>query len=238
MTATEIGRISTTDLEHPKSERASLAMEAKDKLGYTRLANRLITKSPLMETLVELDILPLRRHQVEKYKKSKEKNSMYGGHKVAIYAVFLFTLCIPAFSKVLVMSVAMKGWTFGYAMSIVGIIAICAIGIVSLIVTAMGFDDSNKGTRTIWRWVQTSMESKSCRFVPDRVIIKALQIRKAYPDAVFYVETLEPDQETIRNMDGNWLERQFLDPFLVVKNYAGEEYYVDVWDEKDYKNEM
>jgi hypothetical protein len=231
MNATDIRRVTTADLEHPKSPRAELAVQASEKLGYTRLANCTVTNAPLMEAMVNLDILPLKTSDVERYKKSKERDGMWSGHKMAIVAACSFAICVPVFSKLIVLTTT-GTYSPIYVMTIIGMILTALLGVLSLILGLVhALDENQKGKKTIWRWQTASLVSYG-GIVPDFVLNKALQIRDAYPDAQFMVTYLaereEKEPKTLR-VDP--------DPFLVVFN-GKETYYLDVWDERDFEHTL
>lgn len=238
MNATEIRRITADDLEHPKSMRADLAMEASRKLGYNKMSLGLTTKAPLMDVLIELDILPLKKSIVEKYKKSKETTSMWSGHVHAIWCLLTScVICAPIFCKLLTMAFVEPGYTFSFVATIVGTVVVGLFGIIALIcglVFAISRDE--RGSRTLWRWATAPLTGTSM-FVPEFALRKAIQIKDAYPQATFHIEYLQPKEEcTVRSAHLSWIDL-LLDPFLVVSD-SHESYYIDVWDEKEFEDKL
>ncbi len=74
-------------------------------------------------------------------------------------------------------------------------------------------------------WRQTELE-KYKGWVPDHVLLKAIQIKRRLPEVEFAVEALE----------------QSRDPFLVAKirkgSYDWQEYYVEVWNEPEFERRI
>lgn len=86
------------------------------------------------------------------------------------------------------------------------------------------------GTRKVHSWVQTDIRSYDGS-IPEFVLSKALEIKKEVPSALFYISQLTETWE-----HGVASPRRMIDPFLIVGSQDGLEwYYIDVWDEKEYK---
>ena len=230
MDVMDIRRITPADLEHPVSTRAELAMAASAKLGYNRLSNLLTTKAPLMDALVELDILPFKKSTVKAYKESKEHATMWSGYKAGIISLLMFAACIPIFSKLLMWSFVLQALSFSETIDIVGVVVSGLVGVIGLIVGLnCFFSTSGKGTRIVWRWDMTNL-SDYAEMVPDFVLAKAIQIREKVPSAYFCVDYLAGKEE--RN-----IVARDPDPFLVVR-YGSESYHIEVWDERKFEDTL
>lgn len=95
---------------------------------------------------------------------------------------------------------------------------------------------------TIKRYFETKRTWETCRFnqiqyrdrsdrptlIPDFALETAVRVKQAAPFADLFVEFLQTKRNHIQLIDP--------DPFLVVR-WGSEAYYLEVWDERDYKEE-
>lgn len=223
MKAASIPRMKFREDMAVEDERVKLAKNASSKLGYHKLANAIALPGALLFKLRELGIEPLDSQQVNAYKKSKETRSMYSGTKKTIMFILGLIACV---SNAIGLDCSFPGdhapgWAVGlFVACILGGIA-CGISVIVCFVA----EQIGQGTRTLTFWDGANISSYSGS-IPEHALSKALEIREAIPTASFTIEYLIEDTETKR--------RPLPDPFLLV-TYGQESYFIDVWDEKEYK---
>jgi hypothetical protein len=224
MLAKEIRKASfdTLSLNEP---RAKLAQEARDILGYKRLALAICTPGALLFQMRELNINPLDTNDVEAYKKSKEHAGMWS-NRVRMWAWFtaflVFTpFCAGAIGKLLMMSP-----TLPHVAEVVAcILVIC----VTFIRACCNIENNRTGRRKVTSWYSMPIKEYN-GFMPEHTIDKAVQIGKALPAAKFEVDYLG----TIMEKGEKPLPDP--DPFLRVSlSSTGECYYLDVWQEREFE---
>lgn len=207
------------------TERTKLAQEARDVLGYKRLALATCTPGALLYQMRELDINPLDTNDVEAYKTSKEKVGMWSNRKKmwAWWWVFLITtpLCIAAIRTLLRRSD-----------SPMHVIEICAFGLtifVTFFYACCNVEHNRTGKRRITKWYTINIKDYN-GFIPEHVISKAVQIGRALPSARFEVDYLGTTTEEKEKPQPD------PDPFLkVTLSTTGECYYLDVWQEREFE---
>lgn len=195
------------------------ASDVYQKLGYTAL-KRSISHSQVITLLQQAEISPFTSSSVRKYKKEmldkvntpyKRANLMEAmGALLIVVAFFTFLFAIPFFT--LVSSTNFSCYVFTIAG--IGVIISCIVG-------ACFLCNKTKGLG-LYSWVMTPIEEYSLP-IPEYALQSAMFIKDKFPDATFCVDSLE-------------FKRRVLDPFLVMK-LDGRNYYIEVWNESDYKKE-
>ena len=228
MVATDIRRVTPEDVVYPGSERSKLAIQAREKLGYGRLASVINSKGVLMDTLVKLDILPLHMPSVEKYKKSKERSTMWSAHVWAIWTAAAALVLATAMAGCMSAMHHTEAYTFARIMAMTGTIVFMGCGCLCLLMSLIGLFGDSRGTRLTWSWNKVGLRAYN-RPVPDFVLNKAVQIAEVLPQAIFCVDYLHATEERAEIVDP--------DPFLTVI-VDKEEYYIDVWDEREFEDTL
>lgn len=223
MQATEIGRMAFTESKALDSEREELAIEAYRLLGYTKLLE--VVSSDLVKALKKLGITPLETKDVVSYKASKEWSGMWSGHKIGVIAFASALTCTWLVSRLIMVVHTAQDWSSVKIWSIIGTVVLAACGVISLLVAGFcAFEDDAHGSRTTYRWARFSVGNYAGA-IPEHVLLKALQVQKECPKASFYIDHLMKDTERMP------------DPFLVA-TCGNEEYFIDVWDEKEYERKL
>lgn len=219
MNATKIERYDFASLSV-----SSVLAEAAKTLGY---GFEPALRGTLLEALRKLEIAPLNRDAVEKYKSSKEKNGWYSGTKVwlGMIASLISVVALTWF-----IDHKFANWDqFSFPnFLVIGL----SLGIVVFSIITLWFtfsDDAiiGEGTRYVRNWTVNSLHGYS-NFVPEHVLSKALEIKKEVPEAKFLVYDLMEHSETYKR------PRRDPDPFLEVV-LREERYYIEVWDERDFE---
>jgi len=198
-------------------ERKQLLADAGSKLGY-----KAGISTSLLSTLISIDIIPFKTDEVNLYKQSKVKTGMWSGTK----AWLTWMVCNFLGASLFVFS----GIHFGFHDTIFMDVLAFTTGISIIIWLCCVNSLRGHGHRTNFQWKQDWI-SNYHGLMPDHVLHKAIQIRDAHKDhnpsepVYFGVDALVAVNEN--------KIRPEPDPFLVVKNNKGEEYYIEQWDEKD-----
>jgi len=210
------------------SARMELAEKAASTFGYKKLQGS--AGGTLIQALRNLDIAPLVTSQVERYKKSKEKTSMWSGRKWGLFDVLLTILIFGACS-VCVHYQTLKN--VPKTIDWVTFSGLFVFGLLTLIMVPTSFhylltDGQDRGRRTRTFWKRYTLDGYYPGLVPEFAMVKAIAIQNAVPNATLQIDHLMTETD---RAEMNARER---DPFLLAT--LGEEtYYVEVWDEKDYE---
>lgn len=210
----ELPRIDTSKIT------AQLALQREEMLETARktIGYRSPQPNTLLQKLIALEIAPFRTLAVEQYKKSKEKVGIYSGTRD--WLIWLL-------SSVSVLGGGIYGANhldggFKFGLCVLGIIIGAASSIISL---AFGIPEmKGTGIRTVSRWDRVAL-SHYDGAIPDHVLQKAIEIKKAIPNAYFEIDYLESTREIVERDP---------DPFLRVCD-SSHWYYVEQWDEKDFE---
>lgn len=208
-----------------------LADEAAVLLGYKALKDHIVRTReqaacekkalPFKQVLAELDIKPFTKEGVEKYKKQTadrvEWAANHIGLRASIYACMvcacMVALMLVVFPVVdLILGLPDGSWQVFWGLALSSLIAFVSI---------MGFGEAYGWPKATWRRIQLSSYGK---LIPEFALDTAVNIKKAYPQANYYVEELSVDHIT-------------KDPFLVVVDAEDNAYYVEVWNEPNFKQE-
>lgn len=222
MTATKIERMSFTQVDESQADsREQLALQAKELLGYKKLALAITTKGALLFALRKLEIEPLSTRSVEAYKSIKSKPGMWNGHRLG-YIWMVVAACLFGISRYFGHFTDFNQLIFpNFAVWIAAVLGVIS----SIVALTARFDSDYRGKRTTYSWRQHEISSYAGT-IPEFVLHKAIQIKREVPDAALFVEQLYEQEE--RHIIPN------RDPFLVAK--LGDEcYYIEVWDEKEYE---
>lgn len=203
--------------------RTKLANQAATVLGYSTMARAIAAPGTLLTVLKNLGIEPLRSSSVAAYKASKVKHGMWSGTKrtlwlLAILGIFV-TLAITALA-----TTPQNSSNFRFGLN-TGLVVTAVVLLFTTIGSAAGRDGVGHGTRSRTEWAHHDI-AKYDRPIPEHILLKAIQIKEALPVAYIYVEQLEETEDS--------KVRPTPDPFLVVW-HGTENYYIDVWDERDYE---
>lgn len=208
--------------------RVDLARAAQEKLGYKKLAQAIAIPGALLYQLRELAITPLVTARVQQYQASKVRKGMWSGTKefwcAFAFEVFVVTLFIYSMRGAFNEKVAAFSSLHGGLNFVLG-----CIMVIGFAYTAFGaWLEIGHGKRIITEWAKAHIATYKGN-VPEFALSKAIEIKNALPAVDFKVEYLvEHHEEKIRPLP---------DPFLVA--YLGdEEYYIEVWDEKEYEVKM
>jgi hypothetical protein len=209
------------------SERAKLALEAKQLLGYNRMANALVLPDKLAFKLRELNISPLETSKVEAYKRSKEKVTMWSSRKQAWYAAFASGAMVALTVRLAVLLnagvTAKNGW------ELMGAMGCGSVAIILCVASLVAFNQRGEGIRYIWGWKEYSIQEFSeLGNIPEHALDKAIAIKRELPAVLLRVDCLGVRTEEREN------PRPAPDPFLKV-SLGDEHFYIDVWDEKEYE---
>jgi hypothetical protein len=236
LTKETIPRIQFPSTQEPLDrERVVLAIQAQQKLGYSRLANAIARPNALLFGLRELGIEPLLDSAVHAYQKQKAKPGMWSGHKKAI-AYTAFLLLVDPWLLALIRKQAEFAKNGPSFMDFTLIAATAFSAILFLRTIWLLFDRSARGHRKKYSWARKELKYYSAMgTTPDFVLARAIQIIDKVPKAQFFVEYLqEEDNEVVPKPD----------PFLVAciqtphQPEPDEQYYIDVWDEKDFEAKL
>jgi len=206
-----------------RDERTQLAKDASAKLGYKKLAQAILCPDALLFKLRELEIEPLSPLAVENYKRKKARPGMWSdtrlGLQLVTAAAVLAIGVVPYLTK-------NAKWDAPAPNS--NSMAVLTLVALSIVMTVMGiiqlFDFGHNGAhRTRREWKRVSIAEFSGN-VPEFALRKALQL-KAH-GANIRIDYLEETSEAVPH--------PLPDPFLVAI-LGDEAYYIDVWDEKEYK---
>jgi len=204
-----------------RDERTQLAKDSMEQLGYKKLAQAILMPGTLLFKLRELEIEPLSTDAVERYKRKMAKPGMWSDTKLGLwlFGLALFFACgvAPYINENL-------DWTAAHLGNF-GVIAACILaGILTAIGFGQTFDFSHTHAHRITRKWHRSLIREYPGNVPEFALRKALPLRSH--GATICVDYLEESTESgpIR----------LPDPFLVA-TLGDENYYIDVWDEKEYK---
>jgi hypothetical protein len=206
--------------------RVSLANEAKQKLGYNKLANVISTPGALLFMLRKLDIQPLVTSRVNDYKRKKEYVGMYSGTKACLGWVTGLVLSVGAFVYGMSSNFNQPWSPLHYTVNTITALLIVITGFGTC---AYVFDNEwEHGNRLEREW-----ENQEISFyqgnIPEFALSKAVQIKDAIPESRFYVSYL------VERIDHRSKPKP--DPFLYV-TLGDESYYLDVWDEKEYEKTL
>jgi hypothetical protein len=199
-----------------KRQRTELAEKARTLFGYTgwRIPGKEVMSS-LGDTLKRLGIQPLQHEAVLAYKAEKAR-------------VLIRT---STFIGVGVLTAATAACTYGLIAK--GALAIgCFISSVLMVIFGLNFlyNKSWRSTYREYKWVRTPLGYYR-RMVPEPALLMAVQVRENDANVEMYVDELVyvvKDDRPIRTHP---------DPFLVATK-GKEEYYLDVWDEAEFKNKL
>lgn len=220
-----IPRMKFTQVEESLvDDREQLAREAKDVLGYGKLALAIATPGALLFALRKLEIEPLVRRSVDAYKAKKAIPGMWSGHKAAYLrmAGALIPFGVSRYYG------SISDWNQTIFPNIAVVIAV-VIGIVLAFTGLVGrFDNDFRGSRITRKWARISIREYDGT-IPEFALRKAVQIKTETPSAVFYIDQLYQESERHVVLDP--------DPFLLV-TLNDETYYIDVWDEKEYEAKL
>lgn len=245
MNATEIKRVPFAAFDDDLMQsRAKLALEAKEKLGYSKMAQSVITPSSLLAALRKLDIEPLSNIDVENYKHSKEKVFV----RRSSWILLAHWLTVVPLLSVYGPSCAIYSLfnDFGHyniapLWSVMSAVFGCifAAGIIAWSCSITFGDERYKTPRKLRLWWTYNLQGYPAA-IPEFVLDKAVRIKEECPEAKFYIEHLVTtidvkDAEEIKERKDRVMRQQ--DPFLVVQT-ADERYYIEVWDEKEYEARM
>jgi hypothetical protein len=229
--ATSIPRMRIAETESlMNDERVKLANEAASVLGYRRMARAISAPKSLAATLRALEIDPLYAPDVERYKTKKAKPGMWESQRLAI--VFACALPFPLalflylgeISKWDATDVPWHGpLAFcGFLLMIASALASAGLTVAS-VVNACG----RWGTRVKRQWKRATVaEYSRIGNIPEFALVKAVAVQKALSNAELSVDRLYESYEK-----NSW---PHMDPFLIAK-LGDEEYYLDVWDEREYE---
>ena len=211
-----------------------LAAECKELLGYDLLNRTMETTRPcqnLVAALKELDIRPFSEKSVRKYKKRQEWFVKMHDAQAAVEWTFSRLACtlggIAVLSALTWLTLSLTtgggGWCFWLA--IPGAIG----GLLSLVAYAIARSNSSHEVHVYWSTRKLSSYSDP---VPEFALQTACDIKRKCPDVDFLVDEIQCNRIS--------LERRKDDPFLVVRDKTGHDYYVEVWNEpkfhKTYKS--
>jgi len=205
-------------------------------LGYHKLKQA--TGSNLLTTLRDLDIRPFTSGSVDTYKASKEKIGWWSGKVWAVRLLVLSFLLAPLMAKSIQLSdltydaAPFSGLASHHILVPLGITLTILTGVAIVLCQIIGWvmlvGEDSRGKRSKISWRRYTIQDYQGT-IPEFALNKMVQIAAAYPEARFQVDQLEKHTE-------NWIVRE-PDPFLVV--YAGnEQYYIEVWDEKEYEKTL
>jgi hypothetical protein len=190
--------------------KVELAEEAAKLLGYAKLKKTLAAEKGIGElasVLNRLDIQPLSRESVERYKAEEpdaaelsDAPEFFRRHR-KLARIFLWL--IPVWGVLSVIGIA-AGWLISWQLGVVSLASILL-----LLTKGCEFDDSLAAMFPTWERVPLPEYQDD---VPLHVLEKAIAIKKQLAAAEFYVE------------------QRAKDPFLIVK-CDEDEYYVEVWQE-------
>lgn len=216
-----------------KSEVLVLAEEAKRKLGYYKLAERVSSDTPLLDALTKLEIIPYSASSVQKYKDSKRKTGWYSGTKewmVRFLGVTTLLIVSAVFMWKHVNTFSQNNISFWQGIFIALSIATSIAGVVMFVGTLIESDRIGRGNREITTWVDFPLDNFTGD-VPLHVISKAISIKDIVPEARFVVDCM-----VIQNERRERTQPQ-PDPFLYVR-FHKEGYYIEVWDEEKYEDTL
>lgn len=208
--------------------RTQLALNAKERLGYDRLARAIAIPDALMFALRKLEIEPLVKSSVEAYMLEKAKPGPWSGPRQGILILVGIALAwaIPTPFLLSLIKPAPDGPGIAAAIMLL----VLAAGGIVLGINAFLKVLSREycGKRTTRKWVSSQLKDYAGN-VPEFALDRALRIQAACPRASFSVSQLYEEIESI--------PRPLPDPFLIV-TLGIESYYVDVWDEKEYEAKL
>lgn len=188
-----------------------LAEAAAAVLGYDKLKEKLTRKkdvNDLSQVLQELDIQPLCRDHVERYKAEQDRATA----ELADVPEFLkrhrklvrvLTALIPLWVVLLAIGTA-AGWLVSWMLSVASLVSV-------IVIFKKGCELEEKVAELFPTWERVALAEYG-EEVPLYVLRKAVEIKKRLSDAEFYIE------------------QHAKDPFLIVR-CGGEEHYVEVWQE-------
>lgn len=191
---------------------AAIAADSETTLGY--VPSKVRVYGILSQALKALEIRPLNRGDVETYKRSKAYRAPLTNKLKVLLSLFIFWATLPT---VLALADVTTAWVW----VTVGI-TFC----VNAFIFASWAEDS-QSTRVVRTWLSTEI-SRYTGEIPLHVLSKALQVKKAVPDATLWIEYLAQSKETYE------APRVLHDPFLRVER-AKESYYIEVWDESEFE---
>lgn len=191
--------------------RGEVLADAARVFGYK--ADSFNALGPLATLLASLDIMPRDRVGVMEYKKRRTRKYRTRWNMSLGWAGVVVAL---AYWSLVAYATHFNGWMLavGLALSIAAMVHGWACG-----------DSLYREHATVVYWKEIDL-LKYARYVPVHVLSKALQIQKANPQVAFVIHEL--CKETTEIM------RPLPDPFLEVK-YGAESYFIEVWDERNYR---
>ncbi len=197
--------------------RESLAAEAEDVLGYTKLKADIAQSkqtSALTQTLHRLGIMPFSPESVAAYKKQIAfGNSPSFAIRHPQITEFIIGLSLLVF--VLSFGNSFTGW---FISVYVGLAAI-ALMVLGLSVMLIMIEKTDDGTGGEWKLVPLKGYERA---VPEFAIQRAVQLKKELPTAEIFID--------------EYIAKK-VDPFLVVK-HGEEQFYIDVWDEPKFEAQL
>jgi hypothetical protein len=222
-------RVNFEDKSSFTDSRVQLALDAKDSLGYAKLANAIAIPGALLSTLKKLDIQPFIESKVLRYQDSKEGQTMFTGTKNTLLICILAVICSSLFVYGMAYAEHFPWSALHYAANTLTGLA-TLVSIIAAIAHGSSQEGWGHGSRTIRRWMATPLEQYSGT-VPEFALSKAVEIKKALPEASFQVEqlVLETERRSRPVPDP--------DPFLVAV-LGKERYHIDVWEEKEYEKTL
>lgn len=200
---------------------AVIADKARIVLGYKRLARAYTLPSSLLYALRELEIPPLVTQAVYNYKAKKAKKGTW--RRIKLAWAFLGCAISFALGAATINTYHLDNTPLG----VTGMIICILLGIASGIATIGNFIESGSSgdKRTNRTWERYSIHNYD-RAIPLFVLNKAIAIKEKCPSAELIIEQL------VQKKEGS--TRPLRDPFLVA-TMDHEEYYIDVWDEREYE---
>ncbi len=239
MNCSKLKRMSPTIPKEKVAEipeaKITLAKETSEVLGYHKLIQnihqqhtasetkaKLASPSSLFSVLKALDILPFTKESAEAYKQSKTREGMWSGTRNFVLhvgvSVMLFILIIWRITKM--------GQSNNPALdgTLLGVLAGLLIG--NTVFCMMNNIGSGHRTIVDWRWCPLQEFSGD---IPEYVLYKAIQIKKAFPDVELRIDYLTKEDW------GSGSTSEILPNFFLVARCRSESYYVNFWDKKKYE---
>ncbi len=189
-------------------------------VGYHRLyeeRQKVRNRHSLLQTLTRLDTLPFTDGSVERYKAASEVQPDMRVVMSTIAVFFISLLLSLGALPVLVVSALFGFATVAFYSAIVFLANVAALFLSCYVILRI---DNEK----TWKLHPLSEYGEP---VPEFALQTAVDIKKEFPDAEFYVCALE-------------VNRVIDDPFLVLRTRFGDEerdYYLEVWNESQFEGE-
>jgi hypothetical protein len=222
---TSIRRVKFTSGDLP-DEREELARKSATMLGYHKLARSLVIPGTLLRAMRRLSIEPLTPSGVDDYKRRKARPGMWSARRQGlVWMAISIALCFG-----LVRLIRALGWGDGTNPAILFPMIFGSVGMGASLIRAsyLFCTVTDRGSRITREWRRLPI----CEYagtIPEFVLAKAIQLKAACPETVLTIDHLYEGIEVI--------ERPTRDPFLVA-TLEDEEYYVDVWDEREYEAKL